>query len=302
MTKRERFEQFKETFYLHNHKEATFLVPVIITVLTSVALIILYDIFQYHDFWSPLKSATGNAAHFCELNRFGELVVQPSNTWSNLGFLLVGVTCISIAIRDHKYNERHQVSNLLAKTPAFSFMIGISAVILFIGSFMYHASLTWFFQKLDQNGMYFIMISLFAYNIYKIKPIITINGEEKSSHPYIIAGALAMMVLFFTLIWRINILYLWPTLIILFFATNIVNNRMFRDYRKPYTKYLRAAVLCMLSASFIWILDITDVICIPTSIFQGHALWHILTASCIMIIYLYYRGEKFLLSEAEIIE
>lgn len=289
-----KFEEWKETFYMYNHKGSTFLVPVIITVLVSIALVILYDVFKYHDFWTPLKPATGNAAHFCELNRFGELVVQPSNTWSNLGFLLVGITCISIAIRDHKYHDRINVSNLLARTPAFSVLIGASAIFLFIGSFMYHASLTWFFQKVDQNGMYFIMISLFAYNVYKLKPVITINGEEKSSHPYIIVGAVLMMILFFTTIWRINIMILFPSLIVLFFAMNIVNNKLFQDQRKPHTRILRAGGLSMLAATFIWIMDVTDVWCIPTSIFQGHALWHMLTASAIMIIYLYYRGEKFL--------
>jgi hypothetical protein len=278
---------------MYNHKGSTFLVPLIITILASIALVILYDIFKYHDFWTSMRPAVGNAQHFCELNRFGELVVQPSNTWSNLGFLLVGITCISIGIRDHKYENRTNVSNLLAKTPIFSILIGLSAVFLFIGSFMYHASLTWFFQKVDQNGMYFIVISFLAYNIYKIKPVININEKEKSSHPYIVAGAVALMVLFFTIIWKINIMILFPSLIVLLFATNIINNKLFQDQRKPHARILRAGGISMLAASLIWIMDVTDVWCIPTSIFQGHALWHLLTASAIMIIYLYYRGEKF---------
>lgn len=289
-----RLNELKETFYMYNHKGGTFLMPVIITILVSIALVILYDVFRYHDLWSSMRPAVGNAQHFCELNRFGELVLQPSNTWSNLAFLLVGITCISIAIRDQKYHGRLNISNLLAKTPAFSYLIGISSVILFVGSFMYHASLTWFFQKLDQNGIYFVIISLLAYNVYKIKPTVVIRGEERSSHPYIVAGAVAMMILFFTVVWRVNIMILFPSLIILFFALNILNNKLFRDERKPYSKMLRAGGLSMLAASFIWIMDVTDVWCIPTSIFQGHALWHILTASAIMIIYLYYRGEKFL--------
>jgi hypothetical protein len=289
-----KLEELKNTFYMYNHKGGTFLVPVIITALVSIALVILYDIFKYHDFWSPMRPAVGNAQHFCELNRFGELVVQPSNTWSNLGYLLVGITCVSIGIRDHKYENRVNVSNLLAKTPVFSILIGLCAIFLFIGSFMYHASLTWIFQKIDQNGMYFLVIAFLAYNVYKMKPVITINGVEKSSHPYIVAGAVAVMILFFTIIWKINIMILFPSLIVLLFATNIVNNKLFQHQRKPHSRILRASVISMLAATFIWIMDVTDVWCIPTSIFQGHALWHFLTASAIMIIYLYYRGEKFL--------
>lgn len=289
-----RLQELKETFYMYNHRGSTFLVPVIITVLVSVALILLYDVFRYHDFWSPLAPAVGNATHFCELNRFGELVVQPSNTWSNLAYLLVGVTCISIGIRDHKYEGRSKIGNLLAQRPGFSILLGSSAVILFIGSFFYHASLTWFFQKLDQNGIYFVIISMFAYNLYKIKPTFFVNGIEKSTHPYFIGGAVVMMILFFTLIWKINIMYLFPSLIISFFALNIVNNKLFKASRKPYNKILSAGAISLLLASFVWIMDWTDVWCIPTSMFQGHALWHILTALAILIIYFYYRGEQFL--------
>jgi hypothetical protein len=289
-----RWDNLKDTFYMYNHRGSTFLVPVIITVVVSVALILLHDVFRYHDLWSPLAPAVGNATHFCELNRFGELVVQPSNTWSNLAYLLVGVTCISIGIRDHKYEGRYEVSNLLAQRPGFSILLGASAVILFIGSFLYHASLTWFFQKLDQNGIYFVIISMFSYNFYKIKPTFNWRGEERSTHIYFIVGAIAMMVLFFTVLWKVNIMYLFPSLIISFFALNIINNKLFKATRKPYTKVLNAGAISLLLASFVWIMDWTDVWCIPTSLFQGHALWHILTALAILIIYFYYRGEQFL--------
>ena len=47
----------------------------------------------------------------------------------------------------------------------------------------------------------------------------------------------------------------------------------------------------MLSLS-VWILDRQDVLCDPTSIFQGHALWHILNAIVLFFIYLHYRAEN----------
>lgn len=285
-------QKFKEKFNLFNHTLWTFINPIIITTLTTVLLVVLYDVFKYHDFWTGMKDAVGNAQHFCELNRFGELIVQPSNTWSNLGFLLVGIYCLFIGVRDSKYVNKPEVNNLLAKTPQFSYLIGISAIILFIGSFFYHASLTYFFQKLDQNGIYFVLISLFSYNIYKLKPTLTIRGKEITTHKIIISLAVLMMILFFTLIWKVNILILFPSMIILFFTTNIVTNRLLSDKIQTYRKVLKVGVLTLLLSGFIWIMDITDVICIPTSIFQGHALWHILNAATIMIIYLYYRGEK----------
>ena len=53
-----------------------------------------------------------------------------------------------------------------------------------------------------------------------------------------------------------------------------------------------AAASCAAAAT-IWILDRSDVLCMPTSIFQGHALWHLLCALAIFLLYFYYRSEEF---------
>ena len=62
---------------------------------------------------------------------------------------------------------------------------------------------------------------------------------------------------------------------------------------------MKASLVSILIAASIWILDITDKLCSPTSIFQGHALWHILGALSIFLGYLYYRSETFLTPEEQ---
>jgi hypothetical protein len=156
----------KDNFHLFNHKLGTFMGPIWITLIFTTVTSLLHYKFQYLDIWSPLKDAVGNATLFCELNRFGQLIVQPSNTYSNVGFLFVACVILSIAYRDHKYTDRKSVNNLLAQYPGFSFLMGFSCLVLFFGSFFYHASLTWGFQKLDQTAMYFLITSFFAYNIF----------------------------------------------------------------------------------------------------------------------------------------
>lgn len=284
-----------DTFHLFNHRPRIFTFPIIITILFGFTFAIFHYIYQYADVWGAFRNAVGNATLFCELNRFGQFVVQPSNTYSNLGFLYVACVILSIAYKDHKYESRHQVGNLLSKYPAFSFLIGASTLILFFGSFFYHASLTWVFQKLDQNGMYFVITAFLSYNIFRLIPVIRKKDQtEVSSHKTIIFFSLVLMVLFYTLIWRVNIMILFPSLVIVFYITNILCNRMMANKSQTYSLMLRLLVVTFLTASFIWIMDITDVMCIPTSIFQGHALWHFLCAAAILITYLYYRGERFL--------
>jgi len=286
------FELFKEKFFFHNHRPATFINPFFISLGLTVILIVGFEIMRYVDMWSHWRGAVGNATHFCELNRFGQNIIQPSNTWSNLGFLIVGLICISVAIRDHMYNQRHTVSNFLARHPGFSFLIGISSVYLFVGSFMYHASLTWLFQKIDQTGMYAVLLSFFAYNIFKMFPTIRKKtGEVVSSHKLIINITILLNLLFFFFLWKIGVMIITPVLIVIIFISNLVAMKRVPALRS-YTNNLKLAVASLLIATSIWILDWTNVLCAPQSIFQGHALWHLLTASSILFMYFYFRGEE----------
>lgn len=286
------FEVFKQKFFLHNHRLGTFTTPLFLTLGITVLLVVGFEIMRYADMWAHWRGAVGNAHHFCELNRFGSNVIQPSNTWSNLGFLIVGLICISVAIRDHKYNQRHTVSNFLAKHPGFSFLIGISCVYLFVGSFMYHASLTWTFQKMDQTGMYAVVLSMFAYNIFKMFPTITKKtGEVVSSHKTIILATIALNLVFFFFLWRIGVMIIMPVLVLIFFFSTVIAIKRVPAMRS-YVNNLKFAIGSLLFAMGIWILDWTDVLCAPESIFQGHALWHLLCASSILFMYFFFRGEE----------
>ena len=42
----------------------------------------------------------------------------------------------------------------------------------------------------------------------------------------------------------------------------------------------------------IWNLDQNGVVCAPDSLFQGHAVWHLLGATSLWLTFLYYRSER----------
>jgi hypothetical protein len=56
--------------------------------------------------------------------------------------------------------------------------------------------------------------------------------------------------------------------------------------------YFWGALGLLATAFGIWILDITKTVCVPESLLQGHAVWHMLNACCIGSLYLYYRSEQ----------
>ncbi len=292
------FDSFKENFSLHNHRPRVFFWPFFGTLLFAGGLFILYKLNQYIDPWKSWRQALGNATNFCELNRFDQLIVQPSNTWSNLGFIIVGLIFISIAKNDHVYEERSNVNNLLAKFPGFSFIIGFSTLYMGIGSFMYHATLTYFFQKLDQTGMYFLLIAFISYLLFKIFPKIKYRGKEYISNRFFIVCAVIVQLFFYFFLWKLPVNILFPSLTLLFILTNLFLMIKMKD-NVSYTKLIIASLITFLIAVTVWLLDITDKLCSPTSIFQGHSLWHLLCAVSIFLAYMFYRSEEFLTPEEQ---
>jgi hypothetical protein len=292
------FDRFKENFSLHNHRPRVLTWPFFGTLLFSAILFFVYKINQYLSPWTAWKQASGNATNFCELNRFDQLIVQPSNTWSNLGFIIVGLIILSIAKNDHKYFERSKVNNLLARYPGFTFLSGFATLYMGVGSFLYHGTMTYAFQKMDQTGMYFVVIAAIAYNIYKLAPRIRYKDVIYSSHKFIIACACILMFAFYTVLWKLPINITFPALVIAFFLSNFIVLRKIK-HSVPVRAFIQASSITLLVSTSIWILDITNKLCSPTSVFQGHALWHILNAVSIFLMYLYYRSEDYLPEEVE---
>ncbi|HWB62653.1 MAG TPA: ceramidase domain-containing protein [Chitinophagales bacterium] len=284
-----KWQILKTRLYIEHLRARAFYLPGFIFVLTSLSLVIYYSLHQFNDLWGNWSLANGNTFHFCEANRMGQLIRQPANTWSNLGYLLVGLFALTLGIQDYKRSERKASDNFLVRHPLFSILFGVSALYLFTGSFLYHASLTRFFQKLDQAGLYSMVVMVLTFNLYKIFPLVRIKGKWKSSHAFMVALAMGLNVFLFIKLGAININLLFPTLIVIIMLTSLYY-LLFVNREHYFTNYLWAALATMVLAGVIWILDRTNMVCSPTSIFQGHAAWHLLTAASILFIYMYYRS------------
>ncbi|MES2621063.1 MAG: ceramidase domain-containing protein [Bacteroidota bacterium] len=290
-------------FYLERLHVKAFFLPAVVFCISTLSLSLYYYLFQQTHFWQNWSIAHGNAFHFCEMNRMEELVRQPSNTWSNLGYFLVGLFALTLGIHDLKFSERKKSDNFLVRYPVFSIMFGLSAIYLFVGSFFFHASLSLFFQKLDQAGLYSVLVMVLTFNLYKIFPIVRVRGKFRSSHALLIAFAVGLNYLIYKTLFIIDINILFPALVTIAFLTSCYY-LLFISKEHYFTNYLWAAVSILVLAAIIWILDRTNTVCSPESYFQGHALWHLFTATSILFIYLYYRSgnapiEKLLLAKQE---
>ncbi len=84
--------------------------------------------------------------------------------------------------------------------------------------------------------------------------------------------------------------YLFGVLLVVTIALEVVIRR--RSVTQIRTGYFIAALLIYVLAQIIWTLDLNHIVCDPTGLLQGHAIWHILTAASAGLLYLYYRSEN----------
>lgn len=202
--------------------------------------------------WSAMTPA--DCAEYCEAHtRCGPLATRPSvqqplNSWSNAAFVFVGL----LAIR--------------SRPRALAALFASAAVLLGIGSFLFHAAVTRETQWLDMVGTYAAVVAVAALGLHKV-------GVRAG-----VALTLALIVdlLIAVFKWRIDA---WLALPVLVLAAAVPMALAVRAGRGS----ARAALLplgLLLIAVVLREADVRRMLCWPDSPwFQGHAVWHVLCAA-----------------------
>ncbi len=227
----------------------------VITAITSCTLLGLAITYGW------LGTDIGEGSKFCEALR-GDLINQPANTWSNLGFIFVGLI---IGYQGQKQTE------------LMDGMVGFFAcVVVLLGpaSAAMHATGTATGQNLDLTSMF--LISSFAAS-YAMKRWFDLTKAQFIT-TFLLWLAAGEIVLFAGV--TVPIVLHGGNAV---FAVGIVTAVLLEVriwHRNPSRAVARAGMLTVgsLAAAFsIWLLD-QGPWCDPNSLIQGHALWHILCA------------------------
>jgi hypothetical protein len=228
--------------------------------------------------WSTWKQATCMPNQcFCEKPR-NTLLQQPSNTWSNMGFVIAGLVVII------------QSSRVDIKKDLFSFyavVYGFADIALGITSAFYHLSLTFVGQFVDNLGMFFVICWCICWNAARLsKPF-------RKTTPFFVLyfgmiGIAAYINLYLPEIRR----YAFAGSVVILLLSQILVDFIV----KPWTTgidyfYFGAAFVCLIVAFGIWNIDLQRIYCDENSLFQGHAVWHSLDALATYYLYLFYKSE-----------
>jgi hypothetical protein len=214
--------------------------------------------------WAAYAPATCTATHcFCEVPRTGALVLQPANSWSSFGYVLIGFVMIIIAGAPNGQS---------AMSPLATRVLGLTAIIVGIGSALLHATLTLWGQFLDVLGMYLVGSFLLVRALARWRRI----PDGRAIALYAALCAMLTMVL-------ILLPEALAILVELTFARPLRRGARLADY-------LGGLIATTIAFGF-WILDQNGVVCAPESLLQGHAVWHALGAASLWLSFRYYHSE-----------
>lgn len=228
-------------------------------------------------------SKSALTVEYCEFNDVSRFFHQNINTYSNLAYFFFGVLICETARQDFR-NQADGDLNRLQRFPMLSCLMGASFMYLSIGSAFFHASLTWVGQRVDMNGTYGISISLLFIAVYHVFPRANWSKTVKKAT---IVLALLVIVSFYKIHLLVSSAILLPGLILLIWIFTAIT---YFQFRKEHSAVLALLGLILIVVALkIRILDVQKVGCDPESMFQGHSLWHLLTALSSFCSYAFFR-------------
>jgi hypothetical protein len=211
------------------------------------------------DLWDP------GTVSFCEERRCA-WVAEPSNTWSSLGYVVVGGWLLVEAIRK--------------RDPRFV-VLALAEIAIGLGSVAFHGTGTFAGEVLDQAGMFMLSALLLCFAA----------AREWAWSPRRTASSYVGLVAASTLV----LLAVRPIGIPLFAVQLLIGLGWERLHHRRSTRPEEFArhwqSLAIFAVSLlIWAGDITRVLCVPTNhVLTGHAVWHLLNAWSIERMFRFYQ-------------
>lgn len=205
--------------------------------------------------WSTYAPAT---ISFCE-RRLCAWVVEPSNTWSNVAYVLAGLWILS-QCRPWRDDARTA--------------IGVVAVLLGLGSFAFHATGVRVFEVVDVSGMYLVSGLGLTFALAR-----WLGWSPRRAMAFLVAIAVGSSLLMIAL--GNDGIVVFGVEMLAVFAIEI----HLRTANPPGAGiWLLRAVAMLLVGLVIWTLDLRGSLCDPDNhLVTGHAVWHVLTALAVLL-------------------
>lgn len=216
----------------------------------------------------PWSGFTPPNIDWCEAERCAR-IVNPSDAWSNLLYLVLGIWMWRVARREGRAD--------LAR-------FGPASVAIAIFSFAYHASYTFALQFFDFVAMFLFCFTVLARNAVRLRWI----APERETR-FFAAGVALLSASVPPLFW---LGFPIQALVGLCIAAGLWQEWQLRRRDGPRLAYshYRTGLVLVGAAGLASLADVTRAACAPESWLQGHALWHLLSALALAEFFRFYRA------------
>lgn len=247
--------------------------------ITLLTLFLLAVIFGWLGEWNH----TG--AEFCEASRAG-LIKQPANTWSNIGFVIAGLTIAWQLSR----NVFQANKNIFTQNSFTAIFFSSLTVFLGPGSMAMHATETSAGGFLDMLSMYLVAAFITAYAVQRFFRLSSLLFA------LIFGSIVCICVCVQDLPYRVPLVGFFGNFVFGFFITVTVIFEALNAFVRKSTCEIQWgiwSILALLTAFLIWNLERNfEAFCNPYSLIQGHAIWHLLDALAVYFLFRFYVSER----------
>lgn len=216
--------------------------------------------------WYELSSLALPNVKWCEAQQCS-WITEPANTWSNLGYVGIGVALVAAAASS---------GNRLMR------IFGLTQLAIGVSSFVYHASYTFVLQVLDFWAMYLFCVLLVVFNLRRL-------GWVSAGRQWRLYASGVAFFTVLTLIFRrldLPIQTLVGFLVLAMLGTEVIA-WLRRSAPIRYRYFVLSLGLIAVAATFS-ALDASRVFCDPDHFLQGHAIWHVLSALSLLACFKFY--------------
>jgi hypothetical protein len=212
--------------------------------------------------WSDWDPGT---VQFCE-RRLCATIVEPSNAWSSLAYVILGV-----------------IMMVKARSPV-AIAIAAAQLMIGVGSFFFHGTGTFAGEVVDQIGMFMLSSLILAASLAQ-----HLGWSGRRTVVVYAAGVAVSTAIL--LVFRPVGIPLFAVQLAAGLALQLWLWRKAGAKDAPVFRVFLSGLGIFLVSFSIWITDITGLVCDPDNhLVTGHAVWHVLNAICIWRLSIFYRA------------
>ncbi|MCC6809824.1 MAG: ceramidase domain-containing protein [Deltaproteobacteria bacterium] len=221
--------------------------------------------------WDPWRAVVGVPnLDWCEASTCA-WIDEPANTWSNVAYLLAAALIL--------WRSRQKGEPLFPLARLFP----TACLVLGLCSFAYHASLTFALQVFDFVGMFGFLYIPVTINLRRLDLV----RNENATYVGLIAASVVLLFVLRVLGAKYQLMIALGVVLLL--ASEAWAARRSRA-RGPLTMLAVGVGFLIVAATFSG-LDLARVFCDPNDhVVQGHAIWHLCSATALVFCHEYYAG------------